>query len=484
MLHKTEKFLLRFLDPLCYESQKSKSISSYNLNKIFVNPNLSPSGLVYRYSNIDLNKISDLNLDVLVRCGSGILRGEILKICKYGVISFHHGDNSEFRGFPAGFWETYYRKNKTGFIIQQLTNELDGGNVLFKGAIRTKLLYLINQSNIYYKSAPFMDKFLKNLSLNNALPLPLQKLPYSNSLFSTPNFFVQCRYLIKTFISIAKKFMQRVFRIGQIWSIAYQETNEWKDIIFWKSNIIKNIEGHYFADPFVFFKNNKHYIFVEDYDLKAAKGSISVLEIYKNKYRYFANALTENFHLSYPFLLEVENTLFMIPECNEANEIRIYKCDKFPMEWSLHKVLIKNVKAVDTMIFKFEDKWWMLTNIDSSDMVEHESELHLFYSDSFDSDNWISHPKNPIIFSPDNGRNGGLINDKKGNIFRVFQNQSMFTYGRKMGIAKIKKLTIKEYQEEEIVKINPKFFKKINGCHTFNHKNGLSVFDISKIERY
>ena len=135
------------------------------------------------YKKEDLNKIIDNDIDVLIRCGSGILRGEILNICKFGVISFHHGDNQEFRGSPAGFWETYFQVEKTGFIIQRLNNELDGGDVLFKGSIRTKLLYLINQNNIFYKSSPFMDKFLQNLSLTRKITNINEKLPYSSILF-------------------------------------------------------------------------------------------------------------------------------------------------------------------------------------------------------------------------------------------------------------------------------------------------------------
>ena len=54
----------------------------------------------------------------------------------------------------------------------------------------------------------------------------------------------------------------------------------------------------------------------------------------------------------------------MIPS-SQTNQIRIYKCINFPLKWELHKILMEKIKAVDTLIFKIKDKWWMLTNIDS-----------------------------------------------------------------------------------------------------------------------
>ena len=73
------------------------------------------------------------------------------------------------------------------------------------------------------------------------------------------------------------------------------------------------------------------------------------------------------FHLSYPFIFTVDNELYMCPETGEIREIRLYKCTEFPLRWSFHKTLIKDVSAVDSNIFLFKDRWWLLTNIDSSE---------------------------------------------------------------------------------------------------------------------
>ena len=49
------------------------------------------------------------------------------------------------------FWEVIHRKNSTGFIIQKLTNDLDNGDIFFKGWVQTKFFYLLNQIELYRK---------------------------------------------------------------------------------------------------------------------------------------------------------------------------------------------------------------------------------------------------------------------------------------------------------------------------------------------
>ena len=108
----------------------------------------------------------------------------------------------------------------------------------------------------------------------------------------------------------------------------------------------------------------------------------------------------------------------MCPETSKNNDIRIYKCVEFPLSWKLHKILIKNIDACDTNIFFHQKKWWIMTNVDSSNIGDHNSELHIYYSDSLDSQEWIPHPANPIIFDSNKARNGGLL--KRMVTFIVF----------------------------------------------------------------
>ena len=67
-----------------------------------------------------LNAI-DEDIDVLIRFNSNILRGDILNCTRFGILSFHTGDNRVVRGGPAGFWEVFNNEDTSGFILQILT---------------------------------------------------------------------------------------------------------------------------------------------------------------------------------------------------------------------------------------------------------------------------------------------------------------------------------------------------------------------------
>ena len=59
----------------------------------------------------------------------------------------HLGDDRKYRGGPSGFWEVYNKEPNSGFIIQQLTENLDNGNLLFRGNISTEKTWLLNRKN-------------------------------------------------------------------------------------------------------------------------------------------------------------------------------------------------------------------------------------------------------------------------------------------------------------------------------------------------
>lgn len=458
-------------------------ISKFNVQKIYVDPNISPSGLFYRYKNSDIEKIKKLQLDLLIRGGSGIIKGEILDICRLGIISFHHGDNNLNRGGPPGFWEVFNQEPSTGFIIQRLSKELDGGDVIFKGKIPTSFLYILNKCRLYLKSSIFLHQIIEKLSYEDRKINVFLKEPYSYPLYKFPNYYESFLYLFKSFFLGLKKLLGKILGFRYTWHVAYQFRKDWKDSVLRKSIIIKNPNNRFLADPFSIYYNNRKILYVEDFCFKSKKGIISAYEIDSNGYKTLGIAIEEKFHLSYPFIIKEENDIFMIPESNEAKDIRIYKCLEFPLKWKIEEVLMKNVSAADTNIFKFNNKYWMFTNIDTSKTGDHSSELHIFYSDNLISKNWRPHKENPVIFDSNQARNGGMIFSENEEIYRVFQRQGFDIYGKSLGISKIKTLNEYQYHEEILLNVEPKFFKNIKGTHSFSFTPGILAFDFAKYQK-
>ena len=481
-------------DPKLKSAFDMHPLDTFHVPKIRVRPLKSTSGSVYRYREEDLETIKGLNVDVLLNGQSGTLRGGILTVGEFGMISFQHGNDDVNRGGPPGFWEVFNQEPSTGFVIQRLPDEFDGGNaqvacdvvidrdVLMRGSIATVSPYARNLAQIYKKSSIFMHRFLEDLGKTRILPQTLPKSPYPHQLYTMPSLYVIALYQIKTFITTARRHFNRRCGKDQRWGVAYQFAENWQSSALSRSSIIANPPYRFLADPFVFRHGDLDVCFVEDLDFRTNRGKISVFKISGDKYEELGSALDEPFHLSYPFIFTVGNELYMCPETGEIREIRLYKCTEFPLRWSFHKTLIKDVSAVDTNIFFFKDKWWLLTNIDSSELGECCSELHIFYSDTFDSDTWTPHAKNPVIFDSERARNGGFFRDGE-KLFRVFQRQGFDQYGESMGIAQITDLGTETYHEETVRIIEPHFAPKIIGTHTFSYCNGLLAVDFVKVEQ-
>ena len=479
------KLVLKLEEKIIIKKEKYNHLySKFNLldqdfDTIRVKPEISKTGLVYRYIQSDLEKIKKANLNLLIRANSGILRGEILDICPNGIISIHHADNNINRGGPAGFWEVYEQLPSTGFTIQRLKKELDGGDVLYKGFIRTSWNYSLNLARLYGIANSFLHHTLEDLTSSVPKLKVYPKSPYYKTLYTKPNIGQIFYYLCKTITIITVTKIRKLAGKSNRFGIAYQFTDSWNDVTLSRSKRIDNPKNRFLSDPFLVKRNGKHYCFVEDFDYSKNKGCISTYEITKDGYKDLGIALVEDFHLSYPYLFEYDGELYMCPETNAKHDIRLYRCAEFPLKWEFHKSIMTNVSAVDTGIFYHGNKWWLMSNIDKSPIGDHSSQLHIFYSSTPLSEDWIAHNNNPVVFDPLKARNGGLIKDGP-DVFRVYQRQGFNLYGEAFGVAKITALDPNTYREESLFEVEPEFFPNIRGSHTYNYTEGLLVFDYHK----
>jgi len=214
----------------------------------------------------------------------------------------------------------------------------------------------------------------------------------------------------------------------------------------------------------------------EEYVYKKNKGRISVYNIEGKSYKKLGTALEENFHLSFPYLFKFDNQIYLMPETKEINEIRIYKSLKFPLKWEFYKTIKKNIPAVDSMIFKYNDVWWLFTNFSPTGNSP-ESELNIFFSENGPlTDNWKAHKLNPIVTDSFSARNAGLVL-KKDLIYRCAHYIDNFYIGKKTKIYEIIELTDKTYIEKQVAIIEPEKFSNAFSTHHLFFKDNLLLFD-------
>ena len=102
--------------------------------------------------------------------------------------------------------------------------------------------------------------------------------------------------------------------------------------------------------------------------------------------------------------------------------------------------------------------------------------LHLFFSDNLISDNWVSHPLNPIISDVRKSRPAGKIFSHNGHYYRPSQDCSK-DYGYRTVINKIVKINCEEYEEISVDSIEPNWMEGLKGTHTFNFNEKYTVID-------
>ena len=309
---------------------------------------------------------------------------------------------------------------------------------------------------------------------NNKLTRVEPRLP--SPLYTNPNFSELIKYFLLMLAFLRTSLLRRIFGKAQMWSVSYLRCKSWRDASLYKSTVIKNPHGRFLADPFPCSVDGQDVIFVEDFDFKKNRGQISVVDITDDKPNFLGSAISENTHMSFPFVFKHSGSVYMIPETHQLKQIRLYKCINFPLEWKLHSILMNGVAAADTMIFERRGKWFMLTNIDSAAMGEHQSELHVFSADAFDSDTWVANKNNPVIFDAKNARNGGILSED-GEVYRVFQTHSISTYGKDYGIAQIVKIDDENYEEKVIIHNSKCFVNDSISTHTLNFSEKILVTD-------
>jgi hypothetical protein len=477
LFHQITAFEQRLLarDGLYNRILKEYDLSSLVPRVLHIKPIVSKSGFVHRFDGEDIERIEALELDLLVRCGSPILRGDILTAARFGVLSFHHADNRINRGVPAGFWEVYYRQDTTGFTLQRLTNDLDAGDVLMRGHFPTRHRYLLNKTFLFEKSNYYLKALVEKIALKGELPEALPKWPYGHILYRYPRASHSLIYVARLLYAAFQKRWLRLLGIGNRWNVGFVCRN-WRNAEYFRRIELKNLAFRYLADPFLIERAGRHYCFMEELDDRTKRGSIVVYEIARDGAARIGIALKERFHLSFPYLFEYDEQLYMCPECSESRSIRIYKCIEFPLKWELAATAMQNVSAADTMIFRKNDRWWMLTNIDPSNLGDHCSELFVFSAASPLSTSWLPHPHNPVVVDASRARNAGILRDGE-TYFRCSQEQAFDFYGKRLRINEIVKLTETDFVERCVTVVHPSFGPGILGTHHLHGIDSITAFD-------
>jgi hypothetical protein len=431
----------------------------------------------------DVEAIRARGLDVVLRFGFRILRGESLNVARYGVWSYHHGDNLVNRGGPPGFWEVMRGEPVTGSILQVLSDELDNGRVIYRSHAPTdRRSVRRNLENFYRKTAEFVIRKLRDVADRGAAALDCDTcaadfMPYCRPLYREPGNLETLALVARLYARWGMEKVRELLYHDQ-WSLACRvhPNQDGPDAGLHRFKLLTPPRDRFWADPFPLQANGRHYVFIEELPYHSNKGHISVLEIDKRGAVVSAEkVLEQEEHLSYPFVFEWQGAHYMIPETGARRRVELYRADDFPRGWRLERVLVDGVRAADATVHEIDGTWWMFANV-GVEKTRNYDELHIYYAAS-PLGPWTPHRLNPVKSDARSARPAGRLFTWNGRLYRPSQDCSG-QYGAAVVINRVDRLTPTEFQETAVSRLEPKWAPNLLATHTLNSAPGLTVVDV------
>lgn len=132
------------------------------------------------------------------------------------------------------------------------------------------------------------------------------------------------------------------------------------------------------ADPFIIEKADKLYVFYEAFSFRNSKGTLRC-RILDRELTEIDDVKLEGFddlkcHLSFPFLIHINDQLFMIPESSERKEVILFQSVEFPVRWKKIKVLISDTEVTDNVFLTINETCYLLSTTMDNEIIIHSAE--------------------------------------------------------------------------------------------------------------
>ena len=419
----------------------------------------------YKFDNAVLDELQDLNLDVILLFGIGIIQGDILDSAKHGVWSHHHGDERHYRGRPACFWEYFYGEKTTGGILQKLSPVLDGGIVLERFFIRNEgLNYGERLNQIQFSGCRAATQVVKKIL--NGIPLIEESEIDRNlgAVYRMPENSKMLRFFIKSFLQKVQYLLTSWF-MADYWCVGVGKIDPNISALGLDFESLAwsyyPLGDGFIADPYLFNSGNGVQVLLEDYSHKTRRGTIGKYDLNsKNQLVRSAMFLDNSRHLSFPSTFEVGEQRYFICESQTEGILKAYILQDGDIDEENSIVLLEEAVA-DPCIVEYKSQLWLFGS-------DENHQMSIWFS-STKSIDFKRTEYSPFMPNPFNSRSAGrpIVNEDK--LLRFTQDCSG-KYGARIHVYEIKLLTEKEYVETYIESIEPEA--------TWHYKEGIHTLNI------
>lgn len=265
----------------------------------------------------------------------------------------------------------------------------------------------------------------------------------------------------------------------ETWCVAYRKISGDGDCLLNDTNspftVLPNTEKLWCADPFLYEKDSRLYVFFEALDFMKRKGLLGYREITEGNVGDINVFFEGESHLSFPFIYEENGKLFIIPESSHTGKLFRLKCTDFPAKWEYDCDLLSE-RLVDSVILDTDNRRYLISQrVDDSNTYDR---MDLFY---FEKGKFCE-CNNPVKRDLSNARSAGKIFSYNGQLIRPSQDCSE-AYGGKLNFNRILSVGFDGVEEEIIKTVTAEDIKtdtdtEFCGIHTYNRLGNYEVIDL------
>ncbi len=437
---------------------------------------------VHRFPTESIDAIRALDLDVMLRFGFNIIRGDVLGAARHGVWSFHHGDSERYRGGPPLLWELIEDNPLSGAVLQRLDESLDAGTVLSRGLLATwgKPDVKRNRYNVYWSTQHFVIQRLYELHRYGAEHLRRRaricgEYRGRRAIYRVPTNTEMARWLVpKAAQAAARRLRKREDRSH--WQIGLRHSKQplFRDPATLAPSQVTWLDsprGKFWADPFLIERYGASWVFLENYDYGEKRAVIDCARIDNGRLVDVRTVLNRPEHLSFPHVFEHEGEVWMVPESEQAGAVNLFRAARFPDQWVFERTLL-DIRAVDPVLLKHRNRWHMFV---SPVIVDGQVPFTLLFMAPQLLGPWTLHPAGCISDDVRFARGAGAIIRDGERLIRVSQ-ECAAGYGHSICFSEID-LGEDTYAEKPYAQLLPESLGNFDGVHTYNRLGDWEVID-------
>lgn len=231
----------------------------------------------------------------------------------------------------------------------------------------------------------------------------------------------------------------------------------------------------FYADPILFERAGRHFLFLEEYPYATRRGVIAYTEIGEDGRALHppVSVLESSSHFSYPFLFEHEGAVYMLPENAGSGRLALYRAENFPDRWVLDRVLLDKVRLHDPTLVEREGRWWLMAM--SEEGGSSWDCLSLFHAPS-PLGPFAPVAGNPVLIDARFARPAGPVIEIDGRMIRPVQS-CLGGYGRFIRFLALDGLSDAGIEQRELGRLLAPLGGDVPGVHSYCADSRFEAID-------